>query len=161
MAFRPHRVVKGLPQLARLHSMLHVRTIHMQRGTRFAQNLRFKLSQNIRIIIFSQQWIISMRSHLQIAIILGSLIISGLGLYCSSTCVDYTGACYDDTPQGCYACANHIYGLAANMTAAVPCTTLPQTSVIANDLANTGMTLSGFTSSQAATKTCTNYTFSG
>jgi len=53
--------------------------------------------------------------------------------YCSSTCVDYTGACFDDTPTGCWACATSIYHLnIVNQTGIDPCVILPQTTILAD-----------------------------
>lgn len=52
--------------------------------------------------------------------------------YCSSTCVDYTGACFDDTPTGCWACATSIYSLHINSSLSNPCVILPQTTILAD-----------------------------
>jgi hypothetical protein len=60
------------------------------------------------------------------------LITNTLQLYCSSTCADYTQACFDDTPYGCWVCAFHIFNLNANLTSTTPCSLLSQTSIIAN-----------------------------
>ena len=51
--------------------------------------------------------------------------------YCSSTCIDYTGACFDDTPQGCYVCANTIFNINSNSSSATPCSPADQTTIIA------------------------------
>ena len=82
--------------------------------------------------------------------------------YCSSTCVDYTGACFDDTPTGCWACATSIYDLHINSSSTTdPCVILPQTTILADELSNTAMSLFGYDSSSLTPHTCTNYTFSG
>ena len=52
--------------------------------------------------------------------------------YCSSTCVDYTGACFDDTPTGCWACATSIYDLNIQPNLTNPCVILPQTNILAD-----------------------------
>lgn len=93
--------------------------------------------------------------------LLSLLLISASGLYCSSTCIDYTGACFDETPQGCWVCATNIFNMNANLSSATPCTAKSQNTIIANELPNTGMTLAGYTSTKTSTVTCTNYTFSG
>lgn len=102
-----------------------------------------------------------MRKNLICLLITALLIASTLSIFCSSTCADYVQACYNETPQGCYACADHIYELNANMSSTTPCTTKSQITVLAKELSNTNMTLFGYTSSQYTPVTCTNYTFSG
>ena len=82
--------------------------------------------------------------------------------YCSSTCIEYTGACFDDTPQGCWACADSIYNIQANLFSATPCSLADQTTIVAQELDNSPlMDLTGYTSSTPTPLTCTNYTFSG
>lgn len=91
------------------------------------------------------------------------MMVIGLSqsLYCSSSCIDYVGACFDDTPQGCWVCANKIYNLVSNIGSATPCSLLNQRAIIANQLSNTGMSLAGYTSTKPSTITFTNYTLSG
>lgn len=91
-----------------------------------------------------------------------SIITPALQLYCSTACADYLSACFDDTPNGCYACAPHVFNLSRNMTSANPsCSLLTQNSMIYNELPNLNMALTGYTSSKPSPITCTNYTFSG
>jgi hypothetical protein len=102
-----------------------------------------------------------MNISMKILLLTLCLITPSFQIYCSSTCIDYVDTCFDDTPQGCYVCANHIYNQNANMSSTTPCGLLAQTSIIANDLPNTNMALTGYSSSKTTTITCTNYTFSG
>lgn len=96
-----------------------------------------------------------------------ALLFAALGVlaqepYCSSTCIDYTGACFDETSQGCWACADHIFNMNIVWGAADPCAIKTQTTVLAKELPNTpSMSLFGYTSSNPTPLTCTNYTFSG
>ena len=81
--------------------------------------------------------------------------------YCSSNCIMYISACYDQTPVGCFACAISIYEMKPNTSLAQPCVLLPQYQIIIDELSNTAMDLSGYSSSRLIPHTCTNYTFSG
>ena len=69
-----------------------------------------------------------------VAIALTLLILANPtnSLYCSSTCIDYTGACFDETPAGCWVCANHIFNFNSDLTSTTHCTPLSQSTVIAN-----------------------------
>jgi len=82
-------------------------------------------------------------------------------IYCSSTCIDYISACFDETPQGCWVCANHIFNINSNLSSSTPCAPLNQSTILANELSNTAMSLYGYSSSEPTPVTCTNYMFSG
>lgn len=67
-----------------------------------------------------------------ITITLLLLVIPISSLYCSSTCIDYTGACFDETPSGCWVCANHIFNFNSDLSSSTRCTPLSQSTVLAN-----------------------------
>jgi len=76
-------------------------------------------------------------------------------------CIDYTSACFDETPTGCYVCADKIYNMNANITATEPCTPRSQTNLLATELMPNNMNYIGYQSTQYTSQTCTFYTFSG
>ena len=89
-------------------------------------------------------------------------MVPSLGFFCSSQCVDYSGACWNETTAGCIACAQNIFNIGANWTSTTPCTLLSQRTIVANELPNTpAMSLAGYSSTQVSPVTCSNYTFSG
>lgn len=101
-----------------------------------------------------------MQQHLLAALLLLVALPTAAQNYCSSACIDYTGACFDETPQGCWVCATSVYNMAVSIGS--PCSVLLQTSVLATELPNSpGMSLFGYTTSNPTPVTCTNYTFSG
>ena len=102
-----------------------------------------------------------MNRKILILLLLTALTQTTLNTYCSSTCIDYTGACFDETPQGCWVCADHIYNMISTIGAANPCSVKNQVTVLAKELPNTAMSLFGYTSTNPTPFTCTNYTFSG
>lgn len=101
-----------------------------------------------------------MQNLVLIALLL-SLTLPGLSQsYCSSACIDYTGACFNETPQGCWVCATSVYDM--NVAIGSSCNVLTQTNVLATELPNSPtMSLFGYTTSNPTPITCTNYTFSG
>lgn len=84
--------------------------------------LEFKTSNNSRFLIGS----------LTIYVLI-LLILQSNSQFCSSTCVDYYGACYGVTSDYCYACAPSIYNLHVDGSVTPwQCTVLPQTSILWN-----------------------------
>ena len=69
---------------------------------------------------------------IKVALLLLSLLLPVLSTYCSSTCIEYVDACFDDTPQGCWVCANNVFNMHSNLTSSTPCTQAPQTTILAN-----------------------------
>lgn len=103
-----------------------------------------------------------MAKSLFFGVLLLLLVAQSLGYFCASSCIDYKGACFNETSAGCIACANNIFNINANWSSTTPCSLAPQRTIVGNDLPNTpGMSLAGFTSSSPTPVTCTNYTFSG
>jgi hypothetical protein len=96
-----------------------------------------------------------MYNKIPILLITLSLLLLSNTQYCSSACIDYYGACFDSTPNGCYVCANHIYNMNVVMTSS--CSTLNQTSVVSYDLTNPALSLAGYTSTQTTPYTCGAY----
>jgi hypothetical protein len=98
----------------------------------------------------------------KLAVFLLLLVLPAVGHFCSSSCIDYKAACFNETPAGCMVCANSIFNMNANWSSSTPCSLTTQRTLVANDLPNTpGMSLTGFTSSSPTPVTCSNYTFSG
>ena len=87
------------------------------------------------------------------------LALSVSAFYCSSTCIDYTDTCYDKTTTGCWVCANHIFNMVAHTNGS--CILANQTSIVANELADPTMDLTGYASSTLTPYTCSSYVFSG
>lgn len=103
-----------------------------------------------------------MASLIRLALFLLLLALPVLGYFCSSSCIDYKGACFNETTGGCMVCANSIFNMNANWSSATPCSLAPQRTIVANELPNTpAMSLAGFTSSSPIPITVSNYTFSG
>lgn len=70
-----------------------------------------------------------MQSLVVLALLLSLTLPSLSQSYCSSACIDYTGACFNETPQGCWVCATSVYDM--NVAIGSSCSVLTQTNVLA------------------------------
>ena len=92
-------------------------------------------------------------------LILLLLISVAHSYFCSSQCIDYVGACFDETPSGCWVCDQDTYSILPTNTT---CVADSQKSVAYSLLPNDPtMALGNLTSTNPTPYSFNNYTLSG
>lgn len=83
------------------------------------------------MIIYSQKNSSTFTKFFILLTILALFCVQINSQFCSSTCVDYIGACFGITATTCYACATSIFNLTVDNSGATPqCDLLPQTQIL-------------------------------
>lgn len=82
--------------------------------------------------------------------------------FCHSSCIAYIGACFDNTPNACFVCANSIYRDKDFTNPYNPCVLKDQRAIMFNELDSTNfLSLDGFSTSSPALFNCGAFPFSG